>query len=1171
MRFGKIAAGFYLMAMSAVILIPSCDADGLASAFFRPSPGEEASERSDLSLPIPFDTDGPVWPPDGPDPRPWENSLGLFLAFGSGCAVALAGTRGGRRKAKEEERDAQSVGALLDVLNDVSSSGVAIHKGGLLLEASRRYYEMFGYTPEELLGKNAVLATSTPESLEMLQGKSCLDLPAPFETVARRKDGSTFPVEVWSREVAYRGETVIGTVLTDLTRRKRLDEAQSLLRERLQSLWNVTRMSEADHGELCDLILKEVISLTKSQYSFFGFLDDDETVLTIYAWSMEAMASCRVQGESMHFPVREAGLWARAVIERVPVIVNDYCVAEEGKKGLPFGHVPISRLMTVPILRGDKIIAVAAVANKGPEYTEDDAQQVQAFVSSVMLLVDRRSVIEKLQGREQWLQRREKDLNKSQRIAGLGSWHFDFATNSMSWTDELYRMYGLPLHSAPLRYSGLKSLFTPECGDRLSSALARTLATGEPYELELRMVRDDGSAGWMWVRGEAEFDAEGTISGLWGAFQDISARKKLELERKKRDKAYQKILDSMSAGVIVHAADGSILISNPAVRQILGENALEGLSRGPTGSRPNWRFARDDGSAMPWDELPLSRVLALGQPVRDIVVGVLAPSRPWAWILADAYPVFREGGEIEQVIVSFVDITRLKMALEALRESEIRYRTLHEASRGGLGIYDGKRILDCNQGLSDMTGYRRGRLVGMDGLRLIAERSRDDVRQHIRDGAEGSFQVFGVRKNGTEYPLRLEVRNIPYKGRLVWAVEFRDITERKEAESALIRAKEAAEAASRAKSEFLANMSHEIRTPLNGIIGMLNLLGATHPNQEQKKLINMALFSGERLTRLLSDILDISAIEAGKFAISDTVVDLHSLVGSVFALMEISSDREDISLSFSISPEAPRFVIGDEARLRQILFNLIGNGLKFTQSGFLSVEVSPWAEKNLTRTGLLFVVADSGPGMTDDQLRTAFEMFGQLSHGFTRAHQGAGLGLPIVKRIVDLMHGTLCVDSTVGKGTTIYLSVPARPAEAPLPTMKESAAGSRRLLLAGSDPANAFALTRLLAKQGYDVAPAQDGEDALKMLRERSFEALLLDVPDGVETARLVRGGAAGEENRAIPIIAMTARIRDDDGGCFVEAGMDGVLEKPVRMAVLLDRLERLLRGRSEPSEPDAD
>ena len=1221
----------------------------------------------------------------------WRFYVGLLLALGCAYLVASVWMESLRKEVARRTQALRESEERLGMLAEVSFSGVAVHRCGVLLEANDQYYEMFGYAPRELLGRDVIPLTIVPEKGEDQPDRDCFARTDPFETVGVRKDGSTFPVELRSRRVSCRGEGVVGTVVTDITRRKRQEEEQLALKERLQSLWNVASMTEADVEDLCDLILAEILSLTRSEYSFYGFLDQAGEMLLVHAWSPEAVAACSVRSGTMRFPVEGGGVWTEAVRSGKPLVINDYDAPRELKRGLPEGHVPLARLLVVPCMREGRIYALAAVANKEACYTEEDVRQVEAFVASVMLLVDRRRVVEELRKNEErmalafgavsdavwdlrrdagqaylspggyamlgyephefayalenWLglthpedaervrktldhhwetgeyyrdeyrirtrgggwrwilsrgsvverdeggrplrmlgthvdisdkkrleaglRRREHDLKQSQAIAALGSWHLDLLSGVMVWTGELRRMYGLSPAAAPLHFTELGRLFTQEDGVRLSDSLLRTITTGEPHELELQIARGDLAPGWMWVRGEAEFNDAGSVVGLWGAFQDISARKELELERKRTDEIYQGILDSLSSGVIVHGADSTILVANPAACALLGTTS-EALVGHRAVFGPELSFVHEDGSDMAYEDLPMRRVAASGKTERNMVIGVCRGGHETVWILANAFPAY-EDGKLAQVVVSFVDISDLKQALEELRESEIRYKFLHEASRGGIAIHDGGIIRDCNQGLCEITGHAMDALLGMDVMRLIAAQSRDDARKRVLSGYEGGYEVFGRRWDGSEYPLRIEGRNIPYKGKTVRSVEFRDISESKRAERALIRAKEAAEAASRAKSEFLANMSHEIRTPLNGLMGMLQLLEASGPRPEQARVIDMALFSGERLTRLLTDVLDISTIEAGKLALTPSTVDIRDLVDSVTSLLWATARQEPVALSVTVAPDVPARIAGDEVRLRQILLNLVGNGLKFTEKGAVSLEVDALPVGN-GRGGLLLTVSDTGPGMGDGQLATAFEMFGQVSRGFTRSHQGAGLGLPIVKRIVDLMGGTLCVDTELGRGADFYVSLPLQPA--PLPPLDEeprvrtavaTAGEGTRILLVEDEPASAFALTRLLGRHGYAVTGVGDGRQALRALREGAYRAVLMDIQmpvmDGVEATRRIRGGEAGENNRTLPIIALTAYALGEDEAQFRREGMDGYVAKPVSLEKLLAQLAGVLEN----------
>ena len=545
------------------------------------------------------------------------------------------------------------------------------------------------------------------------------------------------------------------------------------------------------------------------------------------------------------------------------------------------------------------------------------------------------------------------------------------------------------------------------------------------------------------------------------------------------------------------------------------------------------------------------------------------------WVEFTATPILDTNQEFQGVVGITRDITDRKRSELALQESESRFKALHNASFGGITIHDKGLILECNKGLSEITGYTYQELIGMDGILLIAEKSRAEVLQNINAGYQKPYEVYGVRKNGEEYPLRLEARNIPYKEKMVRVVEFRDITGEMIMLNELISAKKAAEEASKIKSEFLANMSHEIRTPLNGIIGMLQLLKMSSLDEEQHEFADNALLSGKRLTSLLSDILDISAVEAGKLFLAKAPVDMPALLNSVYNLFGLTARSKGLELRLKTDPKLSKSIIGDETRLRQILFNLVGNGLKFTAEGAVSVDVFPLASWRTPLGGLLFVVSDTGPGISDQHLSTAFEMFGQVSQGYTRTHQGAGLGLPIVKRLTDLMGGTICVDSTIGEGTTFYVSIPIPDALDEVPNARETeivrgescdterpeASERKKILLVEDEPTNSFAVAQLLKRSGFDIVAVTNGELAIEALQKSCFDVILMDIQmpvmDGIEATKKIREGEAGDKKKNIPIIAMTAYAMDGDRERFLEAGMNGYVAKPVDM----EQLESILNG----------
>jgi PAS domain S-box-containing protein len=446
-------------------------------------------------------------------------------------------------------------------------------------------------------------------------------------------------------------------------------------------------------------------------------------------------------------------------------------------------------------------------------------------------------------------------------------------------------------------------------------------------------------------------------------------------------------------------------------------------------------------------------------------------------------------------------------------------------------------------------------------------------------------EVFGACiEHGTPYDEEMQI--VTAKGNHVWvrttgeAVRdengriigaqgaSQNISEQKQSQLALIQAKEAAEAANRAKSEFLANMSHELRTPLNGIMGMMQLLQSTPLEEEQSQYVSLAITSSDRLARLLTDLLDISRIEAGKLEIFEQEFNTAEVSDSVFDLFAPTAREKGLTMECAIDPALPPRLIGDDARLRQILINLTGNAIKFTDKGMVRLEMTPLAGRDDGIVRVLFSVSDTGIGIPENRIQELFKPFVQVDSSYTRRFQGAGLGLAIVHRLVLMMGGHVTMDSESGAGTVVHVVLPFKlPAEAVqgvagAQSVKRHARGLR-LLLVEDEPSNAFAIRRLLEKSGHKVALAEDGHQAMDLLILEDFDCILMDVQmpvmSGVEATKAIRSSTTLGAKRRIPIIALTAYAMDGDREKFLEAGMDDYLAKPVSLDDLHAALKRVL------------
>lgn len=516
-------------------------------------------------------------------------------------------------------------------------------------------------------------------------------------------------------------------------------------------------------------------------------------------------------------------------------------------------------------------------------------------------------------------------------------------------------------------------------------------------------------------------------------------------------------------------------------------------------------------------------------------------------------------------------------------QSEQRFRVLFEQSANAMLLYDPqtRKVLDTNQAAVDMLRLEtRKQLVGMDHGEFYPPEQPDGslslpLAQAMSDKAlrEGSHRYEWAfrRADASELLVQITLSPVQVGKKTLLLDVWYDLSLHKRYERQLVQAKEVAEAANRAKSQFLANMSHEIRTPLNAIIGMTSLLAQTRLEKTQREYLEIVQVSSKSLADLVGDILDFSRIEADKLTLEAFPFNLHDLACKVVGMLGYRGEEKGLILGLKLGVDLPAWVKGDEARLRQVLINLMGNAIKFTEQGRVELRLRLDRAEG-EQLWIRVEVADTGIGIPHDKLGRIFDAFSQADESITRRYGGSGLGLAISRRLVSMMGGRLDVESVVGLGSTFHFTVPLqateeRPHEA---EFLAEAATAIDILLAEDNPMNCKVIEAALADTGHHLTIARDGREAVSCFVSASFDLVLMDMQmpemDGLQATTIIR---SLDTERHTPIVAMTANALPGDRERCLAVGMDDYLTKPVSLPALFRLIARVANERLQQGTAD--
>lgn len=844
--------------------------------------------------------------------------------------------------------------------------------------------------------------------------------------------------------------------------------------------------------------------------------------------------------------------------------------AKEPYKGeMPFrridGQLRHARVYAEPEMNADgEVVGIFAIAQ---DVTDQKEKEIALAAINAELI------------KEQRVQKLASDL------AGLGSWRYDLETEEFAWSERLAGFFGLKLSDGVGSIDIWEQMFmggqSGAWASSLQAALKSVEAVGE-HSFEYTIKRRDGVVRHLSASMVGELNHEGKVKALFGVVRDITERKEheLELEEVNLRLREQQDLWGMAAEF---SSLGYWRSERPSGKRLWSDqlfrmHGLKRLSDAPSHEQLDGVIDAEDAERL---QSLVAEGFAEGRDY-ETEYGITLPDGQRRILQVKTAAQSDEGGGVKSVFGVIQDITESKRQKVALQDANTELqgqRDLWEmaSNQAKLGYWqvalpNGTPV--WSDQLLKLYGYEPG---SPPSFKEFHSQIKPEESQRLRKiMAEGIANKTGYE---TEYAVRLpngggervvytrtqyDIDDDTSEETLFGIVQ--DITERKQQENALLEARDEAEAAGQAKSDFLAMMSHEIRTPLNGVLGMASLLETSAMTPQQKQQLGIIQQSGNALMTIINDVLDYSKLMAGRVDIVKGPFDVRQSVQTIIDTMTSAVSEKEIALQIDIADRVPDQVLADDVRVRQVLFNFVGNAVKFTQRGSVTVRVGLEGVEAEERK-LRFEICDTGIGIPEEVQSQLFTPFTQADASIDREFGGTGLGLTICHQLVELMEGEVGLESKEGEGSTFWFTLPLEfvdAAEAPSGDRAEGTIGiahqGLHLLVAEDNEINVKVIGTMLDHFGCTYESVGNGREAVDAVKTKDFDAVLMDVQmpvlSGIDAAQEIR--ALGDEKANVRIVALTANAMAGDRERYIDAGMSDYLSKPITIARIQELLDRL-------------
>lgn len=1032
---------------------------------------------------------------------------------------------------------------------------------------NKAFCDLLGYSMEELsnLKWTEIIHPDDLEDNQKLVSKLLKGELENFRIIKRyiHKNGSYIWADVFVTLIRDKNNNpkyfITNTV--DITENKKREEELKLNDIRQKALLKLHTMQYKNEEEIFDYCIEASVKSLQSQFAFFGLINEDETVMTIHSWSKEVMKECKVREEPLEFILSESGIWADCVRLRKPVIVNDY-LSHKNKKGIPEGHIEIKRFLSVPIFENEKIVAIAAVANKKDDYTESDVNAFLTFMNRMWEIIS--------------YKRTNKEyidlLLKNQAILdSVADIIMEVDKNKIyTWANQAgYEFFGDDVIGKQASDYFVGEQDTYETVNKLFEG------SDEIIYVDSWQRRKDSEERLLSWKCRAIKDNEGNILGAISTARDITDKKLLDDKLKESEKRFRTLFDTMEQGVVYQNSEGKIILANKAAEKILGLTLEQML--GKTSYDPDWKAIKDDGSEYPGDEHPAMLALKTGK-VETGIMGVYNPiDDKYHWILINAIPEFKNGeSKPYQVFTTFTDVTKLKETENKLKQAIDSWDISFNSINDGMALLDeNQNIIQCNDAFLKLMNKTREEVLG-SYCHNIVHNTEYPIEQcpFVKMKISKSRETMEMNINGLICNVLVDPI-LDKDNNIIGAVHIiTDITKIKEAEKELIRAKEHAEQMNKIKTNFLANISHELRTPMVAILGFSEILTKKIEDEALKKNAELVHKGATRLMSTLNNILDISLIEAGQMPIEITDVNIIKEVKEIVHFYKDSALRKNLYLNFESDFESLYLKL-DKKFIQEIVDNLINNAIKYTEIGGIKVKIY-----ETTLNGVSFVeidIKDTGIGIENDKLDIIWDEFRQASEGHGRSFEGTGLGLSITKKLVSSLGGEVFIKETEsGKGSTFTLRFPLTEKfltkENEIEKIKKQEEmnekktdfipeGELPEILYVEDEEDSVILVKHMLDKLCKLDIAYSGEEALEKVKIKKYSAILMDINlrkglDGIQVTEIIR---KMPEYENVPIVAITAFAMVHEKEEFLRKGCSHYLSKPFRKEDLVSLMKEIL------------